>query len=78
MSDSHDCQESLAKALNEANSAGAATLVHCGDLIGVDKLRLSINDGLSKHIVHVRGHDGGLSYSTAVGRAIFSTDDYCL
>lgn len=52
VSDSHDRAEPLAAAVAEAYAAGAKAVIHCGDLIGVNTLRLSIKFGLLIHAVH--------------------------
>ena len=52
VSDSHDRARPLAAAVAEAHAAGAKAVIHCGDLIGVNTLRLSIKFGLPIHVVH--------------------------
>lgn len=52
VSDSHDRSEPLVQAITEAMSAGAQAVIHCGDLIGVNTLRASLNLGIPIHAVH--------------------------
>jgi predicted phosphodiesterase len=52
VSDSHDRAEPLAAAVNQAKSAGAQAVIHCGDLISANTLRASIKLGVPLHVVH--------------------------
>ena len=52
VSDSHDRAEPLAAAIAEAQKSGATTVIHCGDLIGANTLRLSLKLNISLHVVH--------------------------
>ncbi len=52
VSDSHDRSEPLVEAIQEAQSAGAQAVIHCGDLIGVNTLRASLKLGIPIHAVH--------------------------
>lgn len=52
VSDSHDRAEPLAEAIAEAQKSGAASVIHCGDLIGANTLRLSLNLNIPLHVVH--------------------------
>jgi putative phosphoesterase len=52
VSDSHDRSSSLLAAIAEARSAGAQAVIHCGDLIGANTLRASLELGIPIHAVH--------------------------
>ena len=52
VSDSHDRGPLLARAIDHARTAGAAAVIHCGDLIGVNTLKSSLKFGLPIHVVH--------------------------
>ena len=52
LSDSHDRAEMLAQAVREAATQGAETVIHCGDLIGAQTLRLAMKIGLPLHRIH--------------------------
>ena len=52
VSDSHDRAEPLAAAIAKAQSLGAQTVIHCGDLIGANTLRTSLKHGIPLHVVH--------------------------
>lgn len=52
VSDSHDRSDPLVAAITEAQAAGAQTVIHCGDLIGVNTLRASLKLGIPIHAVH--------------------------
>ena len=52
LSDSHDRAEMLAQAVREAATQGAETVIHCGDLIGAQTLRLAMKIGLPLHLIH--------------------------
>jgi uncharacterized protein len=52
VSDSHDRAEPLAAAIVEAKLAGAEAVIHCGDLIGVNTLRASLNLNIPIHAVY--------------------------
>jgi putative phosphoesterase len=52
VSDSHDRAPMLAAAVAEAKAAGAAAVVHCGDVIGANTLRPLRELGLPVHVVH--------------------------
>jgi putative phosphoesterase len=51
ISDSHDRSEPLAAAISAAHMAGAEAVIHCGDLIGANTLRASLQLGLPIHVV---------------------------
>ncbi len=52
LSDSHDRAEMLAQAVGEAAAQGAEAVIHCGDLIGAQTLRLAKKIGLPLHLIH--------------------------
>lgn len=52
VSDSHDRGPLLAKAVAAAKAEGAEAVIHCGDIIGGNTLKASINLGLPIHAVH--------------------------
>jgi putative phosphoesterase len=52
VSDSHDRSDPLVLAIREAQLAGAEVVIHCGDLIGVNTLRASLNLGIPMHVIH--------------------------
>jgi len=52
VSDSHDRGPLLATAIETARTEGAETVIHCGDLIGVNTLKASLKLGLPIHLVH--------------------------
>ena len=52
LSDSHDRAEMLAQAVGEAAAQGAEAVIHCGDLIGAQTLRLATKIGLPLHLIH--------------------------
>ena len=52
VSDSHDRADALAQAVREAKERGAAAVMHCGDLIGANTLRLAMSAGLPMHLIH--------------------------
>ena len=52
VSDSHDRADSLVAAILEARTLGAQAVIHCGDLIGANTLRASLNLGLHIHAVN--------------------------
>ena len=52
VSDSHDRSPPLVEAIQEARTAGAQAVIHCGDLIGVNTLRASLKLGIPIHAVH--------------------------
>jgi putative phosphoesterase len=52
VSDSHDRSDPLVEAIVEAQDAGAQSVIHCGDLIGVNTLRASLRLGIPIHAVH--------------------------
>jgi uncharacterized protein len=52
VSDSHDRAEPLAAAIANAKTSGAQAVIHCGDLIGANTLRLSMKLGIPLHVVH--------------------------
>ncbi|MGC1818732.1 MAG: metallophosphoesterase family protein [Casimicrobiaceae bacterium] len=52
VSDSHDRAPMLAAAVTEAKAAGAAAVIHCGDLIGMNTLLPLVALGLPVHLVH--------------------------
>ena len=57
VSDSHDRAEALAQAVREAKAQGAEAVIHCGDLIGAQSLKLAITIGLPIHLIH--GNNAG-------------------
>jgi len=52
VSDSHDRSPPLVAAIMEAQASGAQAVIHCGDLIGVNTLRASLEIGIPIHAVH--------------------------
>lgn len=52
VSDSHDHREPLAAAVAEAQSLGAQTVLHCGDLIAPSTLHALTGMGLPIHLIH--------------------------
>jgi len=52
VSDSHDASPMLAAAVERARDAGAAAVLHCGDIIGPNTLRAAMRTGLPMHVVH--------------------------
>jgi putative phosphoesterase len=52
VSDSHDRAPMLATAVRDAQAAGAAAVIHCGDVIGTNTLRPLVELGLPLHVVH--------------------------
>jgi putative phosphoesterase len=52
VSDSHDRADALAQAVREAKAEGAATVIHCGDVIGTQTLRAALAAGLPMHVIH--------------------------
>ncbi|MBK9161233.1 MAG: metallophosphoesterase family protein [Nitrosomonadales bacterium] len=52
VSDSHDRSASLFAAIMAANALGAQAIIHCGDLIGANTLRASLDLGIPIHAVH--------------------------
>lgn len=52
VSDSHDRSAPLVAAIMEAQASGAQVVIHCGDLIGVNTLRASLELGIPIHAVH--------------------------
>lgn len=52
VSDSHDRGPLLAAAVSAARDAGAAAVVHCGDVIGPNTLRGLQKLGLPVHVIH--------------------------
>lgn len=52
VSDSHDRSDSLVAAISEAKLAGAEVIIHCGDLIGANAMRASLQLGVPIHAVH--------------------------
>ncbi len=52
ISDSHDRSSAIFGAVNAAREAGASAVVHCGDVIGANTLRASIQIGIPIHVVH--------------------------
>ncbi len=52
VSDSHDRADALAQAVREAKAAGAAAVIHCGDLIGAQTVKPALAAGLPVHLIH--------------------------
>ena len=52
VSDSHDRGEPLARAVREGAARGAEVVIHCGDVIGTQTLRASLEVGLPVHVIH--------------------------
>jgi putative phosphoesterase len=52
VSDSHDRADPLAASVQQAQEAGAQAVIHCGDLIGANTLRVSMKFGMTMHVVH--------------------------
>jgi putative phosphoesterase len=52
VSDSHDRGESLARAVAAGKAAGAAAVIHCGDVIGTNTLKASLAIDLPQHVIH--------------------------
>jgi putative phosphoesterase len=52
VSDSHDRSDGLARAVRKGAAAGAAVVVHCGDIIGTQTLRAAMSVGLPLHVIH--------------------------
>jgi putative phosphoesterase len=52
LSDSHDRGDLMAAAIAQAKAEGAEAVIHCGDVIGGNTLRASMNLGLPMHVVH--------------------------
>ena len=52
VSDSHDRGPMLATAIGAARHEGAAAVIHCGDLIGVNTVKASLKLGLPLHVIH--------------------------
>lgn len=52
ISDSHDRSSPIVAAISEAKNDGAEAVVHCGDLIGANTLRASLEIGIPIHAVH--------------------------
>lgn len=52
VSDSHDRGPMLAQAIATARAEGATAVIHCGDLIGTNTLKASLQLGLPIHAVH--------------------------
>ncbi len=52
VSDSHDRSDLLAQAVRAGAGAGAAAVVHCGDVIGANTLREAARAGLPLHVIH--------------------------
>ena len=52
VSDSHDRADMLAAAVQQAKVHGAEAIVHCGDLIGPQTVRPSLQLGLRVHLIH--------------------------
>lgn len=52
LSDSHDRGPQMAAAVAAARAEGAAAVIHCGDIIGGNTLRASLELGLPIHAVH--------------------------
>lgn len=52
VSDSHDRADLLAQAVGAAGQEGASVIVHCGDVIGAQTLRLAMRAGIPMHVIH--------------------------
>jgi putative phosphoesterase len=52
VSDSHDCGELLANAIERAKAWRARAVLHCGDIIGPNTLRRALTLGLPLHVIH--------------------------
>ena len=52
VSDSHDRSQDLYLAVADAKSRGAQAVIHCGDIIGGNTLRVALQHGLAMHVVH--------------------------
>lgn len=52
VSDSHDRAAPLASAVAEAKTLGVKAVIHCGDVIGANTLRASLELGVPLHVVH--------------------------
>ena len=52
VSDSHDRADPLAQAVHEAKALGAGAVIHCGDLIGAQTVKLALAAGLPVHAIH--------------------------
>lgn len=52
VSDSHDRADLLAQAVAAAGQEGASVIVHCGDVIGAQTLRLAMRAGIPMHVIH--------------------------
>jgi putative phosphoesterase len=52
VSDSHDRADALAQAVQEAKALGAEAVIHCGDLIGAQTVKLALAAGLPVHLIH--------------------------
>jgi len=52
VSDSHDRADALAGAVREAAALGAEAVLHCGDVIGAQTLRASMQARLPMHVIH--------------------------
>jgi len=52
VSDSHDRGPMLARAIAAARDEGAEVVIHCGDLIGGNTLKASLELGVPIHAVH--------------------------
>jgi putative phosphoesterase len=52
LSDSHDNSRLLLAALEQAQSAGAEVVLHCGDIIGTNTLKPIVKMRLAAHVVH--------------------------
>jgi putative phosphoesterase len=52
VSDSHDRADMLEEAVRAGKAAGAAAVIHCGDVIGTQTLRPTLALGLPVHVIH--------------------------
>jgi len=52
VSDSHDCGDLLATAIERGCAWGAQAVLHCGDIIGPNTLKRALTLGLPLHVIH--------------------------
>ena len=68
LSDSHDNWPLLNRAVEEAKGMGAEAVLHCGDVVSPNTLRILERQGLPIHVIHGNNHGDLPMLSRLAGR----------
>ena len=75
ISDSHDQVEFLEAAVREAVAAGAEAVLHCGDVVNPETLRVIMPFDLPVHVIH-GNNSGNLAVMTRIASAQTNNVNY--